>query len=959
MHKHFKKITAGLMAAAMIVPITAAATEPMSAFAYEVLGESTFEHKLLPWITVECKPARQVFDITEGAAHIRIINATGGERSQWDLQFRHRGLDFKKGHEYKVSFKVKSNHDGMELVSHINDIRGQNQYFVLDGKENAMVMGPHMDGNWGSPVILSTEYTEYSGTFIPTEDVQNAEWVFYYAYDTNGYGGNAQDGDELWFDDMSIEDMTDTTSPPPELTYGYTTRSNSGLENNYISVNQLGYYPGLAKIATLGDNKGDIVFGAESIDLDGSYEYEIVDESNDKVVFTGTTDKPMKDSDSGDTVCRIDFSKFDTPGRYYIRIKGKEWRSFPFFIGNDIYSNTQNDLLTNALNFFYQNRSGVNIDARYITSGEQNQLAHKAAHNKDVGYAQSIWRDDYAERAEATKTYSSSKVDVSGGWYKPEDHSKNMTEGGISVWTLQNMYEHAIHTREGADKFADGSGVVVIPESGNDAPDILDECRYELDFMAKMKVQPDDKTWGEECAGMYYHKVTDLQWQSIANRLDYECEDEVRLVKPPTFAATLNYAACAAQGARLWAEYDAEYAAELLKSAKEAYEAYKQNWYEASAIEEANEKSLYSHERKLFHNLSDCDYDVSDDAYWAACELFVTASIFEDKDAESYFKELSEYEKAFNISSRNSGGMNGYYGESFTLFNIGNTSAAGSFSLILNMEWLPDEEREKLNDSIIETADEYVKTEEDQGYGIPYLYDGPNYYEPTGLAYEVYTAGFEYGSNERAVNNMIAMAYAYDLTGEVKYLNGVSRGMDYLLGNNPMSYSFITGCGSYFVQNPTQEYWQYEFDKSAPKAPDGVLVSGPNGELADPYIYALGFGDFKIGDPSARIYADSSESWSTNNPSLSGNASLAWVVSFMQDAPKPESVEIVETGTKGDINSDGELNISDVLLLQKWLLAAPDAKLTNWKAADLCKDDTIDVFDLIQLKKALLSANKD
>ena len=61
----------------------------------------------------------------------------------------------------------------------------------------------------------------------------------------------------------------------------------------------------------------------------------------------------------------------------------------------------------------------------------------------------------------------------------------------------------------------------------------------------------------------------------------------------------------------------------------------------------------------------------------------------------------------------------------------------------------------------------------------------------------------------------------------------------------------------------------------------------------------------------------------------------------------------------GDMNDDGKFTVADLVLLNKWLLAAPDAKLTNWKAADLCKDDTIDVFDLIQLKKALLSANKD
>ncbi len=38
----------------------------------------------------------------------------------------------------------------------------------------------------------------------------------------------------------------------------------------------------------------------------------------------------------------------------------------------------------------------------------------------------------------------------------------------------------------------------------------------------------------------------------------------------------------------------------------------------------------------------------------------------------------------------------------------------------------------------------------------------------------------------------------------------------------------------------------------------------------------------------------------------------------------------------GDCNNDGAFNISDVVLLQKWLLAVPDTHFENWKAADMC-----------------------
>ena len=47
----------------------------------------------------------------------------------------------------------------------------------------------------------------------------------------------------------------------------------------------------------------------------------------------------------------------------------------------------------------------------------------------------------------------------------------------------------------------------------------------------------------------------------------------------------------------------------------------------------------------------------------------------------------------------------------------------------------------------------------------------------------------------------------------------------------------------------------------------------------------------------------------------------------------------------GDVNMDGQFNVSDVVLLQKWLLADSDTTLVDWKAADFCEDGILDVFD--------------
>ena len=61
--------------------------------------------------------------------------------------------------------------------------------------------------------------------------------------------------------------------------------------------------------------------------------------------------------------------------------------------------------------------------------------------------------------------------------------------------------------------------------------------------------------------------------------------------------------------------------------------------------------------------------------------------------------------------------------------------------------------------------------------------------------------------------------------------------------------------------------------------------------------------------------------------------------------------------TPGDVNGDGAFDKKDVLLVQKWLLADPDADLANWEAADLYIDGKLTANDLT-LMKQMLCANQ-
>ena len=73
--------------------------------------------------------------------------------------------------------------------------------------------------------------------------------------------------------------------------------------------------------------------------------------------------------------------------------------------------------------------------------------------------------------------------------------------------------------------------------------------------------------------------------------------------------------------------------------------------------------------------------------------------------------------------------------------------------------------------------------------------------------------------------------------------------------------------------------------------------------------------------------------------------------------PEETPSEPERSAVKGDVNGDGVFKVSDLTLMEKWLLGIPDTKIYDWKAGDLCKDDVLNVFDLVQMRKLLLSGN--
>ena len=288
----------------------------------------------------------------------------------------------------------------------------------------------------------------------------------------------------------------------------------------------------------------------------------------------------------------------------------------------------------------------------------------------------------------------------------------------------------------------------------------------------------------------------------------------MRIVKPVTYAPTLNFAAACAQGARLLKDYQPEYAAELQAAAIKAYDAAKTKYAPFTSFTDTGMYAPMQQANKGGGPYG--DDEVSDEFYWAACELYITT------EDPTYYAELKKYgtgaygtdhAKAFDISTTLTGGENN---GTCSLFTWGTLNSIGSISLYVNAEAMQEkglltaDEVTTLKDQVIQAADYYLNVQSESAYSIPYRghtynadvwsYDAAS---GTGvIEQKELTNGYEWGSNSMVINNTMALALAYDQTKDVKYIDGATTAFDYLMGRNSIEQGYVTGYGEHSTKYP-------------------------------------------------------------------------------------------------------------------------------------------------------------
>ncbi len=231
--------------------------------------------------------------------------------------------------------------------------------------------------------------------------------------------------------------------------------------SEFIHIDQFGYLPDAEKIAVISDPQ--IGFNSDT-SFSPSGTLELRNATTDEVVYSGAPviwRNGETHTQSGDKGWWFDFSDYTIDGEYYIHDPVNTESSAIFKIQENVYQ----DVLKAAARMFYYNRCNS---------------------AKALPYAESPWVDDVdflnpLQDANCRNIFDRDNIslekDLSGGWFDAGDYNKYVTFAYTAINDLLWAYE------ENPQAFGENWN---IPESGNGIPDIIDEIKWELDWLIKM-----------------------------------------------------------------------------------------------------------------------------------------------------------------------------------------------------------------------------------------------------------------------------------------------------------------------------------------------------------------------------------------------------------------------------------------------------------------------------------------
>ena len=229
-----------------------------------------------------------------------------------------------------------------------------------------------------------------------------------------------------------------------------------------IVVDQFGYETQQEKVAVIKFAVNGSDASANQKELGSTFIVRNLE--TEEIVFEGTVESWNSGSvheQSGDRIWHLDFTEVSQSGFYRIEEPVSALTSHPF----EIRENPWKNVLKAAMRTFYYQRSGFKKEAQY--AGQN--WADEAAHLQDK-QARDVFDQNNTDRFR----------NLVGGWFDAGDYNKYITFASNAVHPLLASY------RLNQEIWGDDYN---IPESGNGLPDILDELKWEIDWMLRMQME--------------------------------------------------------------------------------------------------------------------------------------------------------------------------------------------------------------------------------------------------------------------------------------------------------------------------------------------------------------------------------------------------------------------------------------------------------------------------------------
>lgn len=549
--------------------------------------------------------------------------------------------------------------------------------------------------------------------------------------------------------------------------------------NPAIHVNEVGYMPTAPKKAMVGYYLGNL----GEMDIPTANGFKIVSAANGAVVFTGAL---TVRKDIGykylplpyQKVYEADFSSFTTPGEYRLQVPGMG-ASYAFMINEGVAATFAR---TFALGLFHQ-RCGADMGIPFTRHD------HGYCHTNLVEIPTMDFKFTQTKIAEKTEDYAAFQkgaprmtstdtslfpfvqqgtIDVSKGHHDAGDYSK---------YTINSagLIHHLVFA---ADCFA-GAGALDnlgLPESGDGKSDLLQEAKWEADYLAKM----------QDTDGGFYFLV-------YPKAREYENDvtpdhGDPQVVWPKTTAVTAAATAALAEIAsspRFKQQFPAEAAAYMAKA--------QLGWtFLMNAIAKYGKDGSY---QKITHYGNEFIHD--DELAWAASAMFAATG------NSTYLAKLKEWLPDPNSPNiRRWGWWRLYEGWGCAIRTYAFAVRSGRVAdAAMDKTYLA-----QCNAEIIATADDITRFSKQTAYGTSF---GDPYKDNQ-------NAGW-YFSSERGFD----ITVGYQLNPKPEYKEAVFANVNYEGGCNPANVAYVTGIGWKRQREVVQQHAQND---RAVLPPSGIPI---------------------------------------------------------------------------------------------------------------------------------------